>query len=625
MSLRRRHTFRLLPCLTALVLAVPAPARAGNEPLPMLTIGHSLDCDFVTGSGMNPLQQAANAAGSTATEIRMQRGPIGNQPVLLTNQSLTIRGGYASCADARAGTAVAPDARSILQVEPTLGTRPLTISASGTAARTVALHHLSLEDPRGLRPNIPQVGGGLAAVGPIDLLIADSDFIALDARQYGGAIAIAGGVTLHLRNTRLSHNLSDGDAGAIHCSLSHLHIDATTRLLSNRARGVYPGSHGDGGAIMALRCRMTLHARAHPDTPSAALPGGLADNEARRHGGAIHAVHSTVQLLGGRFCPDLGPCPNLPVLLRGNRADSDRRDGGNGGALALFDSALFAKQFVMADNHADNGGAIAAHRDPEANPQSIFLGETANERALARECWRPEHCNWLNGNVAHGTATHNLTVHGRGGALFVDGQAARLTRVRAERNSALYGTLAQVQDLHGALDLQHSVITGNQRDDLPNQDWILVSVATLSRLRVEHSTVVEPAVRAFLFNFDASSSGRFIGNIIHAPDATGLLGGVNGFFEGYCNVTSAAMALIEAPLRVVDFGFIDSANGDLRLGHDSPARDACDRTGPGAEFDIAWQRRGVALEPDAAPFDIGAYETLDGERLFADGFWRPAN
>lgn len=594
-----------------LLLATANPGMAF-----VATIGHSADCQYRTGPGLNPLQQAVNAG---ATDIRLQEGVIGDKTVSIHARSLSIQGGYADCAAAAAGTAPAPLARSVLLVDPASGNRPLSITTTAAGgAQAVQLRQLRLTDQRGLRPVLPVSGGGLFAFGQLELLLADSELVALDASRNGGAIATVGGVWLTLRNSRIVASHAYGNGGGIHCANGRVELDAGSLLLGNRALGDLDDDAGDGGAIHAADCPLQIHARAHPDTPSAEITAGIVDNRANRHGGGIHAERSEVRLIGGRFCPPAGACPNLPVLLRGNRADADVDRRGDGGALHLHDSPLHARHFVIAGNRAVSGGAIASSRSVASQRQQSYLGEHAAGVNHPAECWHPDRCNWLVDNVAKS----EIGAVGLGGALRLRGSTFYLNRVRAEGNTADHGTFAHLSEDGGSLFAASSVFTANSSAAHPSIDWFLVSVGDFVRFEAYASTFVDNDVRAGMIWLDRFGGTRLIGNVLQTTASEPFVIGSNGFQPGHCNVADRDIALVEPPLITDDFRFVDAAAGNFRLRRDSPARDVCSVV-PNADTDFDWRPRGIALAPGAAPFDAGAFETLDGERLFADGFWRP--
>jgi len=64
---------------------------------------------------------------------------------------------------------------------------------------------------------------------------------------------------------------------------------------------------------------------------------------------------------------------------------------------------------------------------------------------------------------------------------------------------------------------------------------------------------------------------------------------------------------------VADPIFIDSSNGDLHLFQNSPCIDAGDDSGIGFDFD-------GTPRPQGQGYDIGAYELITADLIFADGF-----
>lgn len=604
----------LTPLVLGLGLAVAAmPATAF-----VATIGSDADCDYRIGVVANPLETAALAG---ATDIRLQVGDLGDRSSLINNRSFGVRGGYASCAAAQSGAD--PVGRTRLRVNSDDDGRPLTLIAM-SSRHVVTLENLVFEDDRSGTPILTGWGGAITAIGQIDLSIANSEFRNLRVSVGGGAISTLYEVRVSLSATRLVGNTSRISGGGIHCEAGGEIVIGPDSLLSNNA-ALGLDDTGGGGAVFADDCDVVVLARAHPDAAPDAVHG-LIDNRAHESGGAIHALDSTLSLLGGPHCRDGFDCSPWPVLVRGNQAGADDNPYGEGGAIYVENSTVEMDHFVLQNNHADDGGAIAT-RDGRLHASLLRLGLLASDHYTyggpdGHDCWDASRCNWITGNTASWG----------GGVWRLDYAVLHGNRLRIEGNSAQLGALVHSID-HNQILLMSSVITGNS-DIAPARGTAPSSaaawrggaserpgsgrasprgepVSTLfwlerSALALYSSTLADNAVSHSLVAADhANANVQLYSNILHQPGLATVVSHPSDVFSAQCNLANVALPQTGNVISD-DPRFHDSTQGDYRLRADSLARDVCP-IAHGSQFDIETHAHRIESATVPPRFDAGAY------------------
>lgn len=588
------------------------------------TIGTSADCTHQWHNPDTPALQSALASG--ATTIRLTADVTIREAVSLTNRSVEIAGGYASC-QAAAADVVDADARTSLHVPGNLQ-RPISILAISADPHTVRLRRLRITDVRPYHQRQPvSAGGGLAAAGNVDLELRDSDLVNLDASQRGGGIFLGAGIRTELHNVQMIGNwvieATDIDAGGggVYCHNADLLIDAHSRLLGNRAVAT-----AHGGGIHSSGCIMNVYTR---KLPGHQISGpGFDSNEAGGDGGAIFARdNSIVHLRGSHRCQGHPGCdgstPGHALVMNNNKAGVDNPNPGHGGAIALSNSVLLANQIVLRNNAARLGGAIAVREGSTA-----YIGPTDVPGASAfreRECWSATHCNWLYANAAEDG--HELQRFG--GAVHVHESTLVLNQVRIEGNIARFGTAVVVRGMSAParVEIRNSYLVRNQADSDPEQHNYVIAVnGNHAELIVDGSTITDNQVGLSQLQAAGTATIELNNSILHENGRVPLVSAsANVSFFGVCNIGHEALptpgTTLVVPTRA-QMHFVDASAGDYRLLRTSPAVDRCNAVAGPYNHDFFGQRRGVRLGSGVGPnLDTGAHETLDGERIFANGFW----
>jgi hypothetical protein len=612
MSPPNAHCARLLAGAFALMI-MSSPGAAN-----VVTIGTTADCNYQWTAGGPPVVQQAVAAG--ATEIRLTHAVQISESITVQGRSIRVSGGYQTCANAANNLPSPPDIRTELRVPFDLA-RIFSFSNVGANPVDIHLERLALSDPgAGTRQPVDN-GGAVYAQGNINLFLQDVHINGTYARVRGGAIHIRDGVSLrtrgHVRITS-SHALSaaadDAGGGGIHCRDSTVILGERTLLYFNRALGT-----GSGGGLHADHCVVRIMSRW---LPSQSIEAGFDLNRAGRYGGAVFAANdSKVYLYGGNDCYSGELCldRSSPAQLYWNIAGDAGSSVGRGGAIFLDNSRLQASQVSIRTNFAHQGGAVAAVNGSQVSftPTGYF---DPDARGRLKDCWSSGRCNDISDNRAGFSSTG-----GSGGVLFISESDALLAHVRFEDNTADLATIIDIDSASFA-SIHDSVIVGNGRPDIPEtEDLAMFRVfGASSVLQLLHSTVANNAVTFGAVGND--NAGIHIqGSIWHEQPSVNLFPlpqlSTN---VGTCNVTSKPLPAGMESQVVADPGFVSVAVGNYRLHADSPAVDLCDHEELDSSlYDFVGQRRNVRLRPGAAHWrDAGAYESLDGERIFANGFFQ---
>ena len=342
------------------------------------------------GPGMDTIRVAGNMSHA-------------NLALAILDQSLTIAGGYANCADTSAS------GRTVLAGSPTLD-HP-TLRAAGTAAVNF-------------------------------LVLENLDIAGAQDSTFGGGLRLAGNQFVTLRNTRLRNGHAERGGGVYIDAYDEGAIDLYLKDGSVIENNV--ATYAGGG----IYCRGS----ASVNLDEAFLSGNLAE-----HNGAV-AVESGSG--GGAALYDGCHLRQETGSTSGNIAE---QDGGayylrNGAELDLVGDATYSA--LLHDNIAENGGAIAVE-DAPGEPSSVvdirdarinrntanfqggaiallYGGELAMRRTLRGEaCHTVLQCSDLSFNDASS---------GRAGAIFVGQNAmATLSGTWIEGNIGYIGSVLWLQ------------------------------------------------------------------------------------------------------------------------------------------------------------------------------------
>ena len=573
---------------TWLLAVLPALAAAGGKgivlPPATHTVGPGGDCDY------GSLVTAINAAAS-GDSIHLVSGEFGfiGAGLSVHNKSLSIVGGYASCAAANPD----PDNPTRL-TKINGGDSLLTVSRNIAGSGSVLLRHLLLSGGDGGAAT----GGGVDLSGEV-LLRLDHVVVSGNTADHGAGVRVHGGPpspTLRLEGGSRIGGVSalDGgnhatqDGGGIHC-------DGGARIEWVDA-AINFNSAFNGGGLFLNGCEL--------DTPPpAGAAAGLAEirgNRAVGNGGGLAAnLFSTIQLESTR---------NRPIRIVGNRADEDGDGAGNGGGLWLLFADVHASGLRIDGNQADDGGGVYVSGGSFDMDRGNPTGANCPEKLR---------CATLSGNQA--TAI--------GGAIYAGNSASvDIRQSFIEANQAGNSPLAHIST-DAALLLASVQVSGNQATG-PGGGLLFAHTADLDFRNV-----------SIAFNDSDISSVLRLQNLSHAVlhdsifweaagvDIVDTGGDVSVGVSADCVNASEGMS-IAAATHDPGFWFGQTPPPTigppalLYLADDSPNLDACDTAPlPNPAFDAAGRPRvqDIADVADlAGPLDRGALEWQPP--LFADGF-----
>lgn len=354
------------------------------------TLGSAIAAAGLNGPGMDTIRVAGNMGHS-------------NIALAILDQSLTIAGGYANCAD------------------------------TGASGRTTLVGSVTLDHP------VLRTGGTDAVYF---LVLEDLDIVGAQASTLGGALRIAGNQFVTLRNTRLRNGHAER-GGAIH-------VDAY-------AEGAVDIFLNDGSIIennVATYAGGGIYCRG---SASVTLDGAFLTANLAEHHGAI-AVESGSG--GGAALYDGCRLRQETGATSGNIAE---QDGGayylrNDARLELVGDSTYSA--LLYDNTAENGGAIAVE-DAPGQPSSVvdirdsrINGNAANFQGGAIALLyggELEMRRILPGGACHtalqcSDLSFNDASSGRAGAIFVGQEAmATISGTWIEGNVGYVGAILWLQ------------------------------------------------------------------------------------------------------------------------------------------------------------------------------------
>ncbi|MGJ8663049.1 MAG: hypothetical protein ACSHWU_05325 [Marinicella sp.] len=578
------------------------------------------DCEFRVGSTV--IQDAIDDP-MLYDEIRVV---VGTYPENLSidDRDVSIKGGYASCADAIADIVTFDNqgVDTIIQPDFPVDNPVVTIVGDDDTRDTVNLTNLRLT---GGINNFLLISGGISTFSDNLQLNLTHMWIDGNEGQLGGGIGIGGGNTdVYARNLMLLGNTAE-QGGGLFCTgdetsvVVDYNVPATDRfgILGNTATDA---TEGNGGGILATNgCSVSVYTGT--STPSISDPfdvRGVLLNQAAVNGGGVAAITgATVGLYGSQFCffGCSGDNEN-PVLVFGNTADSDDNLSGHGGGVfvADTDSAGYLSNGWVSSNTAYRGGGISVQDDAEINLSTVFTSFFGSNIT----CWSPGSCNRIEFNQAGNTA---------GGIRVGSGGVANVNHSHIQSNRSDFAVAFYVAGAGSTLNLESSLLTDNGDDGSGtefNDDYV-VMLESGGDVNIAFTTIADN--NALSSTLRAVSSGTLsVGSsIIHESNGlTVYTESSPGTVEFDC-VMANEIASIPGGFGLVvdDPDFVDRNNGDFHLDvATSPAIDFCDDLATSTTLnDIDNEARGwdwSNISNTNGPFDLGFDEQSD--LIFADDF-----
>lgn len=577
--------------LLASLLSAALPVRAA-----VFTVGGDAAC---THGNLLAAISAAATNGPAVDEIRLANNISYNAIVApIVGHSVTVRGGYATCASAT------PGGRTVIRGT-TAGTNG-TFSTSGTSAGfQLILENLELRDGS----NVARRGGALRIEGRFGVALRNTTVTENFAAR-GGGIYLDGTneATVDIDGFSLvSGNTAGVSGGGIYCTNGGI-VRMRGAIIANTAQdgGSDPFESGNGGGLALYDCRVE----------QAAAGGfiGVFANTAARNGGGYYLRSGSELVVDGNS--------GAPGYVTDNTA------GGIGGGIAINDELAPRTSEADIDNSyverntALRGGGVGL----------VAGGIVRSTRtAAAGACHNETFCSTLSENRAP-TGEIGLGC----GAYVGPGGELRLRGTRVEGNCPEdSGWTFRIKG-SARLLLDSTIVADNGGN---NPFFIEGNFTGL--LEIAWSTVTRnfASLHPGMFSVpnDGTSSGtlRAYGTILGEPfQAFVTVGGFGGLppmtFSFDCLVVDSSFATSVNPTRSLSmsppYGMVAPATGNYRLASGTALPvDWCDGSlGARAGGDAG----GNSAIYDAPRFnqfgerDIGAYELVVAPPppLFANGF-----
>lgn len=545
--------------------------------------------------------QTAISIGN-ATEIRVVNGTYTEN--LSFHDSLIIKGGYATCADAISDT----QGTSQATIDGSNQDFPVISMITSNSRSTITLENLIITNG-----NATTISGGGILLSNMDaeVTLRNVNVDANNSTLLGGGIAIKSNLAidtdLHLINSLITNNNAI-KGGGVYCSVvnggASITLSNNSGISGNTSRISGSPESGRGGGLYLEGCNFTLYS----GTAQLASSIGINSNIAEREGGGIYAtLGAYVSLYGHANCSGgicIGDDDINPVNLTGNSAT-------NGGALYLSGSSAYAEIFagLINNNHStSNGGAI-----------SVMDGAILDVRRVTDECWDKVRCNFFSGNTANGN----------GGAIYNESPNVNISNTYFEDNRANIGTAIYSTGSNTLIRIDTSVFNHNGNNGTDYADKYVIRAHLGANIDIIQSTIADNnATTAVLGVSDTSNTElKIYSSIVHDNSTGPFTDSTNlGSLIADCviahNLTSVGVA--GAGIFIGDPQFIDRNNRDYHINpFTSPAIDRC--SPPSTLFlnkDIDFTARGLdnpSIVNQFGPYDIGADETIM-DIIFMDGF-----
>lgn len=572
------------------------------------TIGAGNDCDYRFGT--TKIQDAIDA---NEAEIRVASDDTYNEDLEISDKSITIKGGYADCAAAVAGT---QSGRTTI-TGITSGS-PVVRILGLTQRNTIVLDSLQLTGGSGTG-FFP--GGGISTVTADAQVNLNNVHIVANTSDWGGGIAIlAGDTDIYAVDTLILANSAE-IGGGIYCQGDEASVILTgsSGIALSEATGVSgTANHGQGGAVFLKdACSFQINS----GTAGGLLDfRGIGSNKATREGGGIYAEGGSIATLyGSQFCFSLGGpvfCIGQdntnPVNLNNNQADSDNVDGESGGGAYITGANTVLNIYTgyVRDNitgsGGGNGGAVA-----------VVDGAKLVINRFQKECWDQDHCSYFKANFAG---------NGYGGAIYNDASSVEIKHSVFEENRAEWGTAIYGINANSTTTIKGSIFNNNGDNGSGSYgDRQVFRVRDGAEIDVKHSTIADNNTVTSVFGIDSTSGGtsELYSSIVH--DSSPVYAPSPGSIATDCDIVheTASIPGVTGYTIIDDPEFIDRANRDYHIDNNlSPAVDYCG--GNSIDFkdmdfeDLGWDD--PTVNNLYGPFDVGADETYGNDIIFKDGF-----
>lgn len=520
---------------------------------------------------------------------------------VITDRSLQIEGGYANCSAAEptpgARTQIGPDAAASAPLLTLRGTTGIQLPSTLRALTFIG----------------PAPAGAIRAIGSQrvyleDTLVVNAGDLFLDD---AGGIAIADQTILHLRGNSQIVGNTGGEGGGVSCLNADVLLEGGDVLIANNSARLF------GGGIALVDCEMDWTGGIDGDV------GGIASNTAVGGGGISlrqgsilsgfalepaqrRVVSNSAEYFAGGIYAENSLITATSLELRNNtaglRTTPAPPNNGYGGGLAAYASSISVSQLLLAGNQAErNGGGIWLDDGSSLSgdaPLSCPIGEPCHD------------------------LRHNVAGEAGGMAWLGSDSSLSLQRAAMEANEAETGAAIFAQGTAPSttqVSILNSVLHANSATSA-------LIAAGNSQLAIALSTLVDNDTgSSMVLDFGGNTHDWRASLMYGAPGSVLLSAPFGTTFSTDCLIgheSASAQAFGGDVFVDDDPGFVNRAQGDLRLRADAGAVDVCNYTDPsGIVLDLDGNLRPVDLpNPNVAgAYDVGALERLPAA-MFANGF-----
>lgn len=581
------------------------------------TVGNDNACDFRIG---NTRIQDALDDFNDYTELRLADNTTYTENIVITDRTITIRGGFANCTDA-ANNIQTSSARTVISGELNSKATVTIRTIDETVVSLVTLENLEITEGGGLEGE-QEVGG----IGASDAnLVLSLERVDIKQNDVTNQVS-AGGINVFNNNPNSSSgvlmndvkilNNTGSQGGGIHCSGQNnsITIEGISSIAFNEAQN-------GAGLFLDNGCTLNMYSGQEVGNVGT-LFDGVTLNEASEDGGGLYVSGGAkAHFLGSKVCVNSvsGQC----LIYAGSNSTvaniSSNTAGNNGGGVFITDNGsevIVDTGALVANTAMSNGGGVYA----KDGAHFVMQWQDDDAFEIQRNCALQGKCSLINGNSAETFG---------GAVIAVTGAKAEIYRTVIEKNNAASGSVAYVSGEDTVLQIDGAVIIDNGSSD--GSDNFLFrtfnGVNSTIGLQIRNTTIADNRFFEELFG-NQNSAINIQGSIISEPGVSNLYESLGGNATFICVVVNEAGSLSGANFtqQIVeeDPQFIDRANGDYHLNAAvSPAVDLCSISDNSLDFDIDLELRGFddPLTSNVnGVYDAGADETYSSDIIFKDGF-----
>lgn len=446
--------------------------------------------------------------------------------------------------------------------------------------------------------------GGISVSGNVGFILSDS-IVRDNTGHQGGGIRLSGSdARVTISSTRVYDNSATTDGGGIFCDDgARFAMIGDSNLKNNTAVDF-------GGGIFAdTNCQASSLSGAVDGLEF--LEYGIIGNQANKGGGVYLSGGADMTLTGNTSHP-------ANIVANKSIVNSLLLAAGGGGVYVTGDGSSFTGTNARIDyNLAKNTGAGFAVLD-----SASFTMKRDNA-----PCWDNDECS----SVSFNDTTENA---GNSAAGFISNHASVIiaqTHINRNRaNNAAVFTIENVSTLH----LEGSLIINNGPFNQVGASELFTirgPSSFISALDFFYNTIgTNNTYSHFLLDgTDAQQFVKIYNSLIrNQGDIITTVGAVDPVLQVGCNyvheTASFSVAQIMIDTIALNPGFVDAANNDYHVVFGSFSKDLCDEsTIQSNHKGLNGNTRGYddpSMGNLRGPFDAGAYEQVDGDIIFKNGF-----